>query len=134
LLKPSLFKPFFSPIIFNIVNYLKEGSISYAMKRGRPVRSQIRQNMVDILFFLKEAYGYDIYRNYIRIFPKITLRSVYYHLRKGVQIQEFKIKKVKSEKGDYSWGREAEKIYYELGPNAKPGMSEKVKEALGKKK
>jgi len=49
-------------------------------KRGRPVKSEIRQNIVEILFYLKRAYGYDIYKVYIKIFPKVTLRSIYYHL------------------------------------------------------
>ena len=39
------------------------------MARGRPVKSQIRQNIVELLFFLKEGYGYDLFRMYKEIFP-----------------------------------------------------------------
>ena len=46
------------------------------MKKGRPVRSEIRQNIVEILHFIKKAYGYEIYKIYVAIFPKVTLRSI----------------------------------------------------------
>ena len=103
------------------------------MPKGRPVRSEIRQNVVEILYFMKEGYGYDIYKVYRSIFPKVTIRSIYYHLKKGVSLKEFKVSKIEREKGDYSWGPEAEKIYYSLGDNAKPVMNEKVKEYFDKK-
>lgn len=104
------------------------------MPRGRPIKSEIRQNMVEILYFLKKAYGYEIHKVYNDIFPKATLRSMYYNLRKGVELGEFKVEKIASEKGDYSWGAEAEKIYYVLGPKAKPKADLKVKKYLDKKK
>ena len=103
------------------------------MPRGRPVRSVIRQNMAEILHYMKEAYGYDLYKSYILIFPKVTLRSIYYHLRKGISLGEFEINKVEKEKGDYSWGSEAEKIYYALGPNAKPTNNDRVREYVESK-
>lgn len=98
------------------------------MAIGRPVKSNIRQNIVEILYFMKFGYGYDIYKNYVALFPKVTMRSIYYHLRKGVSLGEFKVEKIQKEKGVYSWGAEAEKIYYALGPNAKPTCSDKIKE------
>ena len=101
-------------------------------KRGRPVKSQIRQNMVEILFYLKKAYGYEIYKVYVKIFPRITLRSIYYHLRKGIATEEFKILNIEKEKGNYSWGPEAEKIYYGLGPSAKPSENDRVREYFNK--
>lgn len=104
------------------------------MKRGRPIKSEIRQNIVEILFFMKEGYGYDIYKIYVEIFPKVTLRSIYYHLNKGVETKEFKISKVKAEKGEYSWGPQAQKTYYSLGENAEPRRDIRVKEYLDKKK
>jgi len=103
------------------------------MPRGRPVKSQIRQNVIEILYFLGNAHGYDIFKVYRDIFPKVTMRSIYYHLKKGVDIGEIKINTVKSEKGDYSWGGEAEKIYYSLGERAIPKMDNKVKEYLDNK-
>ena len=104
------------------------------MPKGRPVKSEIRENMIEILFYMKEGYGYEIYKAYVAIFPKVTMRSIYYHLKKGLSLKEFKISKVEKEKGDYSWGPEAEKTYYSLGENAKPTGNEKVKEYFEKKK
>jgi hypothetical protein len=103
------------------------------MSRGRPAKSEIRQNIIEILFFIKKGYGYDIYKIYREIFAPVTMRSIYYHLKKGLQLGEFKIDKIEKEKGDYSWGPEAEKIYYGLGQNAKPVGNEKIKEYLDKK-
>ena len=104
------------------------------MKKGRPTRSAIRQNIVDILYFIGEGYGYDIYKIYREIFPKATMRVIYYHLKKGLQTGEFKIKEVKVEKGDFSWGSAVKKTYYSLGDNANPTMNKAVKEYLDKKK
>lgn len=103
-------------------------------KAGRPVGSEVRQNIVDILFFKGEAYAYEIYKIYSEIFPKVTRRNIYYHLKKGVAVGEFVVKEIKKEKGNYSWGPEAEKIYYALGPNAEPTRNKRVKEYLEKNK
>lgn len=100
------------------------------MKRGRPVRSQIRQNIIEILYYLGQGYGYQICKIYNDVFPQVTQRSVYYHLRKGTQTKEIKINKIKEEKGDFSWGSMVEKIYYELGELAKPKGDNRVKEFL----
>lgn len=96
--------------------------------RGRPNFSQIRQNIVEILFYLEKGYGYDIYKIYCEIFPKVTQRSIYYHLRKGYELGEFDIEKIEKEQGNYSWGDYAEKIYYKLGTNAIIAHNEAVKE------
>lgn len=97
------------------------------MPRGRPVRSEIRQNMVEILAVKGEAYGYELAKVYNDIFPQCTRENIYYHLRKGVAIGEFVIKEIKQEKGNFSWGSVVEKKYYALGPNAKPEGSERVR-------
>ena len=102
-------------------------------RRGRPVKSQIRQNIIEILYFLGKGYGYDIYKVYREVFPKVTMRSIYYHLKKGVEIGEIQIKTVKAEKGDYSWGESAEKTYYSLGERAIPKMDNRVKDYLDTK-
>ncbi|MBW2965401.1 hypothetical protein KY363_08140 [Candidatus Woesearchaeota archaeon] len=103
------------------------------MKRGRPTKSVIRQNIVELLYFLGDGYAYDIYKHYVELFPQVTMRSVYYHLKKGVATNEFVVKDVKKEKGEYSWGGEAEKIYYGLGPSAAPQMLPTVKTYFDKK-
>ncbi len=102
------------------------------MKRGRPVKSQIRQNVIEILYYLGKGYGYQIAKIYNEIFPQVTQRSVYYHLKKGVLTKEIEIHKIEQEKGDFSWGQIVEKKYYCLGGKAEPKGEEKVKEFLKK--
>jgi len=102
------------------------------MPKGRPSGSKIRENIKEILYFLGEGYGYDVYKIYLAVYPKVTLRSIYYHLKKGVQLEEFKVKKIAPEQGSYSWGSQAERTYYSLGQNAKPIADIRVKEFLEK--
>ena len=104
------------------------------MGRGRPVKSEIRQNMIELLFFLKEGYGYNIYKHYKDIFPPVSMRVIYYHLRKGADLGEFKVNKIIKENGNFSWGSETEKIYYSLGQEAQPIGNMRVKEFLDRKK
>ncbi len=104
------------------------------MSKGRPVKSKVRDNIVELLYFLKHAYGYDIYKRYIEIFPRTTMRNIYYHLKKGLALNEFAIEKIEKEKGEYSWGGEAEKIYYKLGPNANPRIDKRIKNSLEREK
>ncbi len=104
------------------------------MLPGRPMGSPIRQNLIEILYFLKEAYGYDLHRIYIQIFSKVTDRAVYYNLSRGVDLGEFKIHGIKTEKGKYSWGTHTERIYYTLGPRARPQVPAKVKAFFDKQK
>ena len=100
---------------------------------GRPVKSEIRQNIAEILYFLGEGYAYDIYKIYTAVFPRVTMRSIYYHLRKGSNLGIFEIKAIRKEEGEYSWGSHAEKIYYKLGNMANPVGNLLVKEFLDRK-
>jgi len=134
LFQKLIYKLLLSTFIFHIENYKYYLLYKQPMAKGRPVKSEIRQNIVEILYFMKEGYGYGIYKVYVAIFPKVTMRSIYYHLKKGVILNEFKVSKVEKVKGDYSWGPEAEKIYYGLGDAAKPISNEKVKEYFDKNK
>lgn len=102
------------------------------MARGRPTQSIIRQNIVEILFYLNKGYGYQIAKLYNEIFSEVTQRSVYYHLRKGIQTQEIKLQSIEREKGEFSWGQVVEKTYYVLGSNANPKGNEKVEAHLKK--
>jgi hypothetical protein len=61
------------------------------------------------------------------------MRVIYYHLKKGTDLGEFKVNKVIRENGDFSWGNEAEKIYYSLGKEAQPSGSERVRDAIERK-
>jgi len=104
------------------------------MPKGRPVASEIRQHIVEILNVIGKGYGYDIYQIYDDIYPRVSMRVIYYHLKKGLQTGEFRVDKVKQEQGNYSWGSVAEKVYYALGENARPKADPRVKEALDKRK
>ena len=101
-------------------------------KRGRPIKSQIRQNIIELLFYMKKAYTNDVYKKYIAIFPKVTMRVIYYHMKKGVTLNEIKVAEIKKEKGNFSWGSEVEKTYYSLGPNSKPVGDLRVNEYFDK--
>lgn len=103
------------------------------MQRGRPVGSEIRQNIIEILYFLKQGYGYEIHKIYIEIFAPCTREVIYYHLRQGTKLKEFEVIEIKKESGMYSWGPAAEKIIYKLGPKAKPAILKKVKEYFDNK-
>jgi hypothetical protein len=104
------------------------------MARGRPVRSQVRENMIEILYFKTPLCGYDLYKIYIEIFPKVTMRNIYYHLKKGTTLNEIEVQEVKKVQGNYSWGPEAEKIYYKLGHKANPKADTRVKKYFDKLK
>ena len=104
------------------------------MHRGRPIKSEIRQNIIDILYYLKSGYGYEIFKIYRSLFPKCTNEVIYYHLKKGVILNEFVVDRVEQEKGKFSWGPVSEKIYYKNGPEAKPRMNKKTKEFIEKLK
>jgi len=104
------------------------------IKRGRPIGSDVRQHLIEILHFKKKAYGYDLFKDYISLFPGVTLRLIYYHLNKGVALGEFTLESVQLEKGNYSWGAQAEKKYYKLGPKAVPKVDKRVKNYFEKKK
>lgn len=92
----------------------------------RPTGSLIRQNIIDMLLVAKKGYGYEIYGWYLDIFPKAHQRSIYYHLQKGVETKELQVHKVKTVKGDYSWGGESQRIYYTLGKEAKPNTKKRI--------
>lgn len=104
------------------------------MKRGRPTQSVIRQNVVEILHYLGKGYGYEISKIYNEIFPQVTQRSIYYHLRKGVQTKEIILQRIEQEKGKFSWGDTVEKTYYALGSTAQPKGNSKVQEFLSTRK
>ncbi|MBW2971112.1 hypothetical protein KY320_03045 [Candidatus Woesearchaeota archaeon] len=100
------------------------------MPRGRPAESKIRDNIAEILYLKGRSHGYEIYRIYIAVFPKVTLRSIYYQLRRGADIGIFKVEDVVNEQGDFSWGESAKKTYYSLGAEAKPRANNRVKEYI----
>jgi len=68
------------------------------MGRGRPVKSDIRQNIIEILAAVGKAYGYQIHKWYNQIFTPCTRENIYYNLKKGVALEELKIEEIKQEK------------------------------------
>lgn len=86
--------------------------------RGRPIKSLIRERMQQIVDALGVSYGYEIYKVYEGAFSPIDLRSMYYHLRKGVELDEFALVGMKEEKGAFTWGDFSLRRYYVLGPAA----------------
>ncbi len=88
------------------------------MPKGRPVKTEIRQKIATIIKQTNIAYGYQIYKIYKDVFGHISLRNLYYNLKKGVELGEFIIMDIKREKGMFTWGEEAEHKYYSLGPYA----------------
>lgn len=85
--------------------------------RGRPLGSQIRNNIIKLLKKIKKGHGYIIYKEYCKTYPQVTQRSIYYHLNKGLTTGEFQIAKKAEVKGNYSWGTRANVIIYKLGKN-----------------
>lgn len=104
------------------------------MPKGRPVASDIRQRIVEILKYKGKAYGYEIFKIYDEVYPRASMRVIYYHLKKGLSTGEFRVDKIKKEAGNYSWGSEAEKVYYSLGERAAPKGDSKLAEFIDKKK
>jgi hypothetical protein len=108
-----------------------------ARAAGRPVGSEIRQKLIEILFYVKADYGYSLHKLFEYCFYSCTREVVYYHLKKGVSTGEIAIKEVKIESGNYSWGPQARKIMYELGDSAKPmglPIKDKIEEYKEKNK
>ena len=100
------------------------------MVKGRPIKSQIRQNIVEILHYLGEGYGYQVAKIYNEIFPQATQRSIYYNLQKGILTKEIVVHKIEKEEGQFSWGTSVEKKYYSLGKNAEAKGEKRVKQYL----
>ena len=96
------------------------------MARGRPIKTEIREKIASILSQTGCAYGYEIYKLYKEMFEPVSLRNIYYNLKKGTSTGEFIILEAKRESGEYTWGTESEHIYYGLGPYASAfNMTEK---------
>ena len=121
--------------MYYIKRFLIYTKLSHFMaQRGRPLSSKIRQNIVEILYFLGQGYGYQIHKIYNELFTPCTSEVVYYNLKKGLSTGEFDVLEIKTEVGDFSWGSSVEKTYYKLGKQANPKISEKVKEYIEKTK
>ena len=81
-------------------------------KQVRPVGSSVRNNIIALLSKEGPMHGYGLYQKYIEKYPKVSMRLIYYHLKKGVSIGEIKVERIERKKGEYSWGSEVENILY----------------------
>jgi len=88
------------------------------MARGRPIKTELREKLAALLSQAGCAYGYELYKMYKEIFEPVSLRNIYYNLKKGLSTGEFIIIESKREPGEFTWGSESEHIYYGLGPYA----------------
>jgi len=83
-------------------------------KRGRPVGSNVRNHIIQILSKEGPMHGYELYQEYIKQYHSLSLRLIYYHLKKGVSLGEIKVHKIEKKKGEYSWGNEVQHIVYSV--------------------
>ncbi len=79
--------------------------------------TKIRKRIATLLYHLGPMYGYQLYKNYIKVFGKILMRTFYYNLNKGVSTGEFVVVDIKEEQGAFTWGSKVERVYYDIGPN-----------------
>jgi len=86
--------------------------------------------MQQILDGVGAAYGYEVYKIYKAAFEPVSLRSMYYHLKRGVTLGEFKQVGSKQETGPYTWGRESTHIYYALGDAASQRAPAELREKI----
>jgi len=84
----------------------------HVKKQGRPIGSNVRTNIINLLSKEGPMHGYQIYQEYIKYYPKVSMRLIYYHLKKGVSLEELKIHKIEKKKGEFSWGNEVQNILY----------------------
>jgi len=77
------------------------------------VKNSVRSKIADIL---KEgpAYGYQIYKKYKARHGAISIRLIYYHLKKGEKDGLFEVTDFEEVVGDFSWGTSSKHKYYKL--------------------
>ena len=98
--------------------------------KGRPFKSNTRQNIEKILATMGMGYGYLVYKIYRKAYEKTSLRNIYYHLHTGVKLGEFIEIGSEEGKGDYTWGGKTERKIYTRGPNASQEKDPKAEEVM----
>ncbi len=78
--------------------------------------TKVRKRIATIIYHTGPNYGYQLYKNYVKVFGKILMRTFYYNLNKGLSTGEFVIIDIKEEQGSFTWGSKVERVYYGLGP------------------
>ncbi|MBS3064184.1 MAG: hypothetical protein J4472_00015 [DPANN group archaeon] len=103
-----------------------------ANKRGRVVGSVIRDNIIELLYCMEKSHAYELAKTYKKVFGPISIRSVYYNLKKGLEIGVFEVKEIQKVEGNFSWGTTAQRICYGLTNKAAPKADPKLKDILNK--
>ena len=88
--------------------------MEFPLHKIRPiVKNSVRSRIVEIL---KEgtAYGYQIFKKYRARYGEISLRLIYYHLKKGEKDGLFEMTEFEEATGDFSWGGTTKHKYYKL--------------------
>ena len=101
-------------------------------KRGRSLGSPIRDNLIELLHFIGPSYGYSLFKNYKKVWGNVSLRSIYHHLSKGVDLGLFEVKGVEKAKGEYSWGSGVQRTVYKLSSGTVAKKDPIIKETLKK--
>ncbi len=83
-------------------------------KMARKPGSLVRARIISLLQQHGEMHGYKLAILYNKEYAKVSQRLIYYHLKKGVNLEEIKISKIVEEKGDYSWGNKVSRVYYKV--------------------
>jgi len=104
------------------------------MVQGRPVKSVVRDRLIEILFVIGKDTAYNLHKHYVSIFGKCSQRNIYYQLQKGKDLDLFQIEEIVDEKGNFSWGETARKVYFKLGKGAKPQINLEVRNYFEHKK
>ncbi len=99
-------------------------------RRGRIPKSVIRDRITEILYLIGQDYGYNLYKKYAKCFGKVSMRSIYYHLSKGTELGTFRVKHIEQVAGDFSWGRDTQRVIFQLGPQARPQGHPELKAKL----
>lgn len=84
---------------------------------SRTKNSIVRQRILGLLFHLGSSYGYNIYKNYIKVFGETTMRNIYYHIKSLLRDKLINIKELKKIEGEFTWGSVSERVYYENSNN-----------------
>jgi hypothetical protein len=74
--------------------------------------SEVRVRIGKILSVAKKAYGYEIYRIYTTVYGDVLLRTIYYNLKKGVELGDFEAANLMNVPGNFTWGFESNRVYY----------------------
>lgn len=93
---------------------------------GRPFKSKIRERMVEILYNIKKAHGYEILKIYKVVYGNCAMKSIYYNLSRGADLNEFELVSSERKEGDFSWGGSVLHNYYKLGSAAKPKYDNRI--------